>query len=213
MQVTKITPQKFRKNLFNIYLDKKFAFALNGDELFKSHLKLGSQISSEDAQKFIKIKKEIDLTDSLYRFISFRPRSEKEVRDYFKKKKVEPSEIEKLIEKAKSLNLLNDLDFAKWWLEQRQTFRPKGPRLLKVELKQKGISDEIINNVLSQQNSQTEFQTALALAKKKQPHYKNLPILEQKQKLLGFLLRRGFDFDTAKEAITKLNSTWEVDLY
>lgn len=201
MQVTKITPQKFRRNFFNIYLDNKFAFALNADELLKSHLKLGYQISSEDAQKFIKIKKEIDLTDSLYRFVSFRPRSEKEVRDYFKKKKVDPAAIEKITEKAKSLNLINDLDFSKWWLEQRQTFRPKGPRLLKLELKQKGISDEIINSVLSSKSSQTEFKTALALAQKKHALLKNYDPKIQKQKLLGFLLRRGFDFDEAKSAV------------
>lgn len=201
MLVTAIRPQKFRKNFFNIYLDNKFAFALNGDELFKSHLKLGSEISPEDAQKFIKLKKEVDLTDSLYHFISFRPRSEKEVRDYFKKKKIGDSEIEKLIEKAKSLNLINDLDFASWWLEQRQTFRPKGPRLLKLELKQKGIADEIIDQLLSQKSPQSEFQTALALAQKKLVSLKNYDPKIQKQKLLGFLLRRGFDFDEAKSAV------------
>lgn len=201
MIVTAIRPQKFRKNYFNISLDGKFAFALNGDELFKSHLKLGSEISPQDAQKFIKIKKEIDQTDSLYHFLSFRPRSEKEVRDHFKKKKIENSEIEKIIEKAKSLNLINDSDFTNWWLEQRSTFRPKGPRLLKLELKQKGIKDEIIDSLLSKKLPQSEYQTALSLAQKKLPSLKNYDPKIQKQKLLNFLLRRGFDFDEAKSAV------------
>lgn len=191
MQVTKISPQKFRKNFFNIYLDCKFAFSLNADEILKSRLKVGSEISDVDAQKFIKIKKEIDATDRLYRYIGIRPRSEKEVKDHFKD--------DKLVEKAKSLNLINDLDFAKWWVEQRQTFRPKGKILLKIELKQKGISDETINEVLS--NFSSDDKQILSLAQKKISRYKNLPILEQKQKLLAFLLRRGFDFDEAKSTV------------
>ena len=194
MQFTKITPQKFRKNFFNIYLDKKFAFSLNTNELFKSRLKIGSEISDIEAQKFIKLKKDIDLTDKLYRYIGIRPRSEKEIRDHFKD--------EKIVKKAKSLNLINDLDFAKWWVEQRQTFRPKGKILLKLELKQKGISDEIINEVLS--NFSSDTQQILLIAQKKLSRYKNLPILDQKQKLLAFLLRRGFEFDEAKSAVDSL---------
>lgn len=201
MQITKITPQKFRKNFFNIYLDNKFAFALNGDELFKSHLKIGSEISESDAQKFIKIKKEIDLVDSLYRFISFRPRSEKEVRDYFKKKKVDPQKITELIQKAKSQNLINDLDFAKWWLEQRQTFRPKGPRLLKIELKQKGISDELINELLNKNSKGQEFQNAASIAQKKLQSLKKYEYKEKRQKLFSFLIRRGFDFEETESAV------------
>ena len=201
MIVTAIRPQKFRKNFFNIHLDGKFAFALNADEIVKSHLKIGSEISDIDVSKFKKVKKDIDLTDSLFRYISFRPRSEKEVRDYFKKKKIDLKEIEKLIDKAKSLKLINDADFAVWWLEQRAVFRPKGLRLLKIELKQKGISDEIINSVLSNKSSQSEYKIAINLAQKKLPSLKNYDPEEKKQKLFAFLVRRGFDFDEAETAV------------
>ena len=73
------------------------------------------------------------------RFLSFRPRSEKEIRDYLNNKQVNPLVSQKIIDKLVENKFLNDLEFAKWWIEQRTLTTPRAWRIIKIELKQKGI--------------------------------------------------------------------------
>lgn len=137
------------------------------------------------------------------KFLSYRPRSEKEIRDYLNRKKAESSITEKIIKSLKEFNFLNDEEFARWWIEQRTAFKPRSLRVIKMELKQKGISDEIINNVI--QNSELRIQNDLKMAKeivqKKIYKYKGLTRQEVFKKLGAFLARRGFSYDIIKQSI------------
>lgn len=139
------------------------------------------------------------------RFLSYRPRSEKEIRDRLKIKNGEriDSIIDSVIHKLKEQNFLNDEEFAKWWIEQRTTFRPKGLRVIKMELKQKGISNEVIDFVIS--NSKfpisNESERARKLIEKKMEQLKDLPRQEVYRKVGSFLARRGFDIDTINSVI------------
>ena len=102
------------------------------------------------------------LLNKAYRFLSYRPRSVKEVEDYLLKKSSfakasegqEKQEIEKLIDsiinKLKEQKFLNDFEFAKWWIESRAKFKPRALKIIKLELRQKGIDKELIEQVLEQ---------------------------------------------------------------
>ena len=81
------------------------------------------------------------------RFLSFRPRSEKEIADFLKKKQVDSHNAQKIIDKLKEHKFLNDEEFASWWMEQRTMIKPRAIRVIKMELKQKGISKEIIEKI------------------------------------------------------------------
>ncbi len=137
------------------------------------------------------------------RFLSFRPRSEKEIRDYLSKKKVSELVAQEIISKLKENKFLNDDDFAKWWVEQRTLIKPRAWRIIKIELKQKGISKEIIEKL--EQNTEFKLQSnlemAIKLAQKRLPRYKNLPKQEAYQKLGRFLASKGFDWETIKISI------------
>lgn len=133
------------------------------------------------------------------RFLSFRPRSEKEVRDNLRKKKVDPQVTEKIITKLKEKNFLNDSDFAKWWIEQRTQVNPKSIRVIRLELKQKGISQDLIESGIRDDKA-----IAKDLVKKRIARYKGLSKHELYQKLGGFLARRGFDYDTIKKSIDEV---------
>lgn len=140
--------------------------------------------------------------DRALRFLSYRPRSEKEIIDFLQKKKVNSSTINKVLTKLKQLNFINDQEFTKWWVEQRTTFRPEGVRLIKLELRQKGISPELIEKIIS--NDQFLISNEKAIKKliiKKITNYKGLPKRELYQKLSQFLLRRGFNWDAVKNAV------------
>lgn len=117
------------------------------------------------------------------RFLSYRPRSKKEIVDFLKKKKAEAEIREKVIDRLTELGYIDDEKFASWWIEQRKTFRPKGAAIIKQELKQKGV---IIDGLTDDKNS------ARLLVEKKLKLLKNLSDFEKKRKLYGFLARRGF---------------------
>lgn len=143
--------------------------------------------------------------DRALRFLSYRPRSEKEITNFLKKKKVEPPIISKIIKKLKEQNFINDEEFTKWWIEQRTHFRPRGIRVIKLELRQKGISQEIIDEILSNEDIKIlSEESARKLIEKKIISYKGLPKQELYQKLSQFLLRRGFDWETVKEVIDEV---------
>ncbi len=141
-------------------------------------------------------------------FLSYRARSEKEVRDSLIKKKAQPEIIERVISSLKEHKFLNDSDFAKQFIEQRLRFKPKSLRIIKMELKQKGIDPETIDEAFVNLQNNTEedlsgsdLDSAKKLVERKIDKYKDLERQEIYQKLGGFLARRGFDWDTIKKSI------------
>jgi regulatory protein len=149
----------------------------------------------------------------LYRLFSFRQRSEKEIRDYFitknyqlsakNKNQIDKNTIEELISILKEQRLIDDLAFAKNWIESRS--RKKGIRVIKSELVEKGIDRQIIEELISSQSSTPgEEQTAHRLLEKKIKVWENLPALELRKKAYDFLLRRGFEYETVKFAVEKI---------
>ncbi len=148
--------------------------------------------------------------DKALRFLSYRPRSEKEIRDNLKKKKAPDSIIDLIIKKLQEQKFLNDREFAKWWIEQRTIVRPMGKRLIKMELSKKGIDKELIDEIFDSAEVlvQNELEMARKLVQRKINKY--LPAGRQVkgfdrqkiyQRLGGFLSRRGFDYDTIKKVI------------
>lgn len=138
------------------------------------------------------------LINAAFRFVSFRPRSEKEFRDFLLKKlqkrKIENKEvIEKAILRFRELGYIDDAKFVAWWVEQRSLHRPKGERLLKQELLSKGVDRKIIEEQMPQTDQK---ELAKKTLKKIQERLKKLPILEQKKKIYNYLGQRGFDSET-----------------
>lgn len=146
---------------------------------------------------------EIDkLMKRMYRLWNIRSRSEKEIRDYFRirgKEKLSDLIVESVINKLKQKRLLNDEEFAKAWVEARK--KKKGPRVLKLELFQKGIDREIIEQVIRDQGKGGEI--VGQLLEKKMRVWENLPALEFKQKAYRFLLSRGFEYEVVKAVVEK----------
>jgi len=133
------------------------------------------------------------------KYLSYRPRSEKEIRDKLIKKHTDPSIIEQVIEKLKQDKFLNDTEFAQWWIEQRQDFKGKSKFVIKRELLEKGIDNEIIESVLSK--SQNDYETAKDFLKRKQRKFERYAGEEYKKKVSEFLQRKGFRWDVIKEVL------------
>jgi len=144
------------------------------------------------------------------KFLARRPRSEREVKDYLKKKKVPDEQIEMILSKLREQKFVNDYEFATWWIEQRTRFRPKGRRVIEIELQQKGISREIVKELRiknHESRGSDEKELARNLIQKRIAKYKELSRQELYQKLGGFLARRGFDLDIIKICIDEVLRT------
>lgn len=129
------------------------------------------------------------LLNASFRFLSFRPRSAKEIEDFLHKKTksmyVDSGVFKRVTDRLVELGYIDDAKFAAWWIEARQKTKPKGMRLIIQELKQKGIA---IMDIVEA----PEDDIALRAIQKKREVWKRLPKLEQKKKIYDYLGRRGF---------------------
>lgn len=149
------------------------------------------------------------LLNKTYRFLSYRPRSVKEVEEYLNKNVSKVSKgglVNSIIQKLKEQKFLDDKEFTKWWIESRTKYKPKALRIIKFELKQKGIGRELIEEVLSDKSLEleTEFEKALKLAQAKVDRYKNVNRKKKYEKMARFLASKGFDWDMIKEVLVSL---------
>jgi len=201
--ITQIKTQKNNKRL-NVFVDGKFAFGLDAETLLKEGLKENLEITQQEIEKLIKENEFQKILEKVLRFLSYRPRSQKEILGFLVKKQTGEETEKMVMGKLKDLGMVNDLEFAKWWVEQRKTFRPTGKRLLVTELQQKGISKEIIEQVLAERDYPEELETASQLVEKRKRKWENLPPDKLKKKAFEFLMQRGFDYEVVKEVVAKL---------
>lgn len=211
-EISQVSPQKKKKNRLNIYIDGNYSFGADIETVIKFQLKPGKIISQKTILEIVKKEELTRLFDSSLKFLSYRPRSQKEVKQYIiqkisKKEQLkyreasESSLIVEIIKKLKKYKYINDLEFAKWWIESRNKSLPKGQRLIKSELIQKGIDREIIDKVLGNLVNQTEL--AKQAMNKKIKKWHKLSAIDFKKKTHIYLASRGFDFDTIRETVAK----------
>lgn len=213
MKITLVEPQKNNPRRFNVFLDGQFAFGADEDLVVERRLVIGKEIDSGDMEKILSEAEVGKLVEKVYGLLNIRYRSEREIRDYlkqvsFKRKIKEQDElsqvvVEALIEKLKKRDLINDLRFATEWVEARRKSKKKGINALRSELFQKGIHREIMEEVLNGEAESGRDETSLAkeALERKLRIWKNLPQPEFKQKAVQFLMRKGFNYDIAKQVI------------
>ncbi len=135
-------------------------------------------------------------------FLATRPRSLAEIRRHLRGKRYDDEAIEGAIDKLRAQRYVNDLDFAKYWIEQRSRFRPKGDRALVSELTNKGVTRETINIALGEMPAESEADRARRAIGRSITRWQVLEPAERKRKIHAFLAARGFDYDVIEEVIT-----------
>lgn len=189
--ITAIEVQKKNPKRVNIYLDDQFAFGLS--RINAAWLKVGQKLT--DA-KFAALQeadaREIAMQKALH-FLGYRPRSVEEVRKNLQKHEIPSAVIDDTISRLEQGNLLGDGNFAREWVENRSAFRPKGKRALAIELRQKGLTNAVIQEVLDENIDEEAL--ALKAALKYARKLEGLEWPEFRQKMGGYLGRRGFGYD------------------
>jgi len=202
--ITALKIQKRDKGRVSVYIDDDFAFGLS--RLAAGWLTIGQELSDEKIRELQEAETRERAYHRALNYLSYRPRSEAEVRRNLIKHDTPEDCIEETLERLRYLDLVSDRQFAETWVENRSTFRPRGRRALYSELRAKGIHNEIIDEVLQNLD---EDDLAYRAAQKKIRQYRSLAWPEFKKKMLGFLARRGFNYGVAAPAIEK---TWSENL-
>ena len=198
--ITKIEAQKRRPNRCSVFIDGKFAFGLGEEVAAKFGLKKGQELNEPTLKRILLGEDENKAKETALRFLSFRRRTEKEIKDKLKQKGFDENIIKRTVEKLKEYDLINDLEFATAWVKERLEYKPRGKRLLKQELWKKGIKKEIIDQVLNE-SCQNEDKSALELLERIKSRYKNLEPQVARRRMYGYLIRRGFTYDVISQVM------------
>lgn len=133
------------------------------------------------------------------KFLSYRNRSEKELKNHLLKKTIPEDLIIPVIELLKEQNFLDDRKFAEWWIEQRQEFKGKSKIIIKSELFQKGIDKLLIEELLD--DNQGDLKTATLIYKKNKYKFDRVEGEEKKNKIANFLRLRGYNWDIIEKIL------------
>jgi len=143
--------------------------------------------------------------NNAYALLRQRPRSEHEIRSRLKLKGYDNTSIEKIIADLKRIGDIDDVKFARLWIESRMHMNPAGDVVLKYELKEKGVSDSVIEATLNEKAEKyDEYEVAFNMAKERFERFKKLDRQKASKRVYDFLIRRGFKYDTIRKIIESL---------
>jgi regulatory protein len=208
--ITLLEVQQNNKERVNVYLDETFAFGLSALEA--ARLRKGQYLTDGE----IAALKGRDVVEKSYeravRFLGNRPRSAAEVRRNLVEKEVEATVIDEVLTRLESQGYVDDLAFARFWVSNRQQFKPRGARALRFELREKGVPQAVIDEVLADLDA---TESAYQAAQDKARRFRSL--LQQdrrafREKVGSFLTRRGFDYNTAREVIDRLINEYDSEM-
>lgn len=199
-KITALAVQKRNPNRVNVHLDGEFAFGLA--RIVAAWLRVGQELSEEKIEQ-------LQLEDARERayqqamlFLSYRARSESEIRQNLRKHEIPEPVIELTLERLRQDGLANDQQFARAWVENRSTFRPRSRRLMAMELRQKGLADEAVSAAVADVDDEA---LAYEAAQKRVARLKSLEWNEFRKKMSDFLARRGFSYSVIAPVVTR---TW-----
>jgi regulatory protein len=198
-KITAIKSQKRNLRRVNIYLDGEFAFGL--ERIVAGWLQVGQVINDEKiAQLKAEDKRESDYQRAV-NFISYRTRSEAEIRRKLEQGETSQESTDRVVEQLKRSGLLDDNHFAQAWVENRSEFRPRGKRALSYELKLRGVSADIIEQTIETiDEEKLAYQAGLKYARK----LANLDWKNYRTKLTRHLAQRGFNYETITDVTLKI---------
>jgi len=201
-RITALELQKHSKSRYNVYLDGEFAFGLADIEAVRLHI--GDWLSDEKITSL----KQADMLERAreraLNFLSYRPRSEAELRRYLHKRDLPDQVIDELLERFRQVGLADDMAFANFWVENRTQFRPRGARALMQELRQKGVPDKVVEAALADYDEAAALKKA---AREQARRLAHLPPDQFKRRLRDRLARRGFSYDLIRDELESYTSS------
>ena len=205
-KITALVVQKRNPNRVNVHLDGEYAFGLA--RIVAVWLRVGQELDEEKLKRLqVEDARERAVQQALL-FLSYRARSESEIRQNLRKHEMPEEVIEETLARLRQDGLANDGQFAQAWVENRSTFRPRSRRMLAMELRQKGLDEEAVSSALEDVDDEP---LAYEAAKKRAPRLKALEWVDFRKKLSEFLARRGFSYSVIAPVVTRIWNELQKD--
>ncbi|KPL18188.1 MAG: hypothetical protein AMJ92_09165 [candidate division Zixibacteria bacterium SM23_81] len=202
LRITKIESQKRNPRRVSLYLDGRFAMGIDLQVAQDMGLRQGLELSQSQLQKVTSAAEKSKAKSFALDFIGYRARSVWEVAERLKKRGHSQNVIDQVIRELRQSDLLDDVQFAAQWAQSRVATKPLGERLLRRELKLKGISNEIVEKTVAETFGQvSQKELAANLLKIRRKRYLALDEKKAKQRMAAFLLRRGFPREVVWEVV------------
>lgn len=213
MQITRIQQAQKNESRVNLFLNDEFWIGIDKDELLSFQLYKGKEIDEELKSQIEQSSSTTKLTNKVINYIQIRPRSEKEVRDYLKKKNVDPISTSQIISKLKSKDLISDEQFTRWYIENRLISGKFGELRIKNELMQKGIPKSLVDStyksLLTDEKESEVEEKALIYATKISKTIKSENKYEFRTKLIKKLMGRGYSYSLSSKIASKVEN-WSI---
>ena len=204
--VTALEPQK-RKGRLNVFVDGQFVIGVGESVAADLNLRVGREMTADKLREVAGAEEVHKALEAALGLLEVRARATREIETRLKQKGYEEDVIAQVLEKLRRLELLDDAQFAAQWVEARSRVggsRPIGRQRLRTELFQKGVGKDQIAAAVESVSDEDELALARAAAAKKVRHVPSDPdtLRAERQKLMGFLQRRGFGWEIVK-AVTR----------
>lgn len=207
MIVTAITQQKKDESRYNVFIDGTYVFALPMQDILYFKLKEGREVPEETVEYIQNSLIYIKAQDTALHYIGYKMRTVKEIRMKLEEKEFSEEVIEKVIAFLEKYGYADDREYCRKYIREKLRMKPKGGLALKIELRQRGISGPIIDEVLAEMELDEEGDAFRWLEKKSRGQWP--PEQEKKKKqLYDFLLRKGYSYDTIGEAFRQMNEAY-----
>lgn len=204
--ITALRVQERDSQRVNVFIDHAFAIGISLDTLAAEELHVGKQIDAAAWARLVASAHTERALNRALRLLHSRPRSTHELRQRLRRAEYPDDTIDATLHRLTELGLLDDAEFARLWIENRQTHRPRGTQLLRAELQQKGIEREIIDDTLeAARHTTSDTAQAYAAAASVLSRYATAPDWRTfERRMGGYLQRRGFTFDTIRPVLRDL---------
>jgi regulatory protein len=204
MKITAIEPQATNPERVNIFVDGRFLLGVNTAIVLQMGLRVDQELLPAQLEQLRSEEVLQQAIERAYNYLSYRPRSRTEVRNYLRRKETPPAIIDAALARLDHLNLINDRDFASFWVESREHFSPRGARALKNELRMKGVDREVLDELI---DNEKDEERAMLAGRKKALSLVRIPDIDFatfRSRLGSFLQRRGFSYDISARTIRTL---------
>jgi regulatory protein len=204
-QITKIQVQKRRPNRRSVYLDGSFAFGCNLNVIARFRLRQGLELTAEEIELIQKGEIRQECFDAAMRYLESRLHSRRELKTKLTRKEIGESIIEGVLDDLQRMNYLDDARFAVTKAASSARHKHHGPRRAMAELLRAGVKSDVAKKATAEVYQASDSLTiAMNLALRQAPRLKKLDPPVARRRLIGMLLRRGFDFESIKPVVAKV---------
>lgn len=199
MEITSVERSKKNKDRLSIYIDGKFAFTISEEDYVSMNLYENTTITQETVDYIINTLNFRKAKAIAVRYLSMKLRTENEVMEKLRSEGYDSRCAQNVIDELKSIGYINNILYAQKFVFDRSKLKPMSKKMMKKELQNKGIPDDIADAVLEDWKIEDNA-VAISLLKRK---YGKYDLNDEKiyKKAYMFLLHRGFSHDTIEEAI------------